>query len=209
MKHHEQPVVAISADPIEAIRHNLRSAAEALLEAGKIYVREVQAEPMFRSRLRNAIPELTAGFLAALEKVGLGALDPRVLYDGCPCPTLVAHLPPSEQRRLIEKPVDLADEQGGSQTLWFRDLSVFQARQILSTNGIRGVAEQVSYLKSLRIVKSKKSMDQSRQLITKDNQVASVQIDTKRGRVMIASAPVTFTADDLRALIKEIENVQR
>jgi len=209
MKRNEQPVITISTDPIEAIRYNLRSAADALMAAGKIYVQELNVDPTFRDRLRKAIPELTAGFLAALEKVGLGALDPRVLYDGCPCPTLVAHLPPSEQRRLIEKTVELADEHGGSQTVWFRDLSPFQARQILSSDGIRSVSEQVSYLKSLRIVKSKNTMDQSRQIVTKDNQVAAVQIDTKRGRVMISSAPVTFTADDLRALIREIENVQR
>lgn len=200
-------VPVISADPIELIRHNLRLAADSLKAAADVYCQELRNDPNFGDLLREAIPELTKAFLAGLEKVGNGSLDARVLYDGCPAPALVATLPPSEQRKIIEQMLPIANEAGDSRMVWYRDLSVYEARQVISRGGVRSVQEQVAYIKGIRFASDKKSMDKSRHIRTESQETAAIEIDTKRGRVKIIRPPVTLSVKDLKAIIKEIESV--
>lgn len=134
--------VQFERDFLEAVKRG----QDALLEAGRAFVRLIERDATARQRLiENS--NFTAGALDMMERIGRGMLLPRVALSG---DVRLALLPVEDQRRITEDKVDalVLNPDGTTTTLRVDVLRAPQEmrRQVVNGNHIRTVDEQRAWL---------------------------------------------------------------
>lgn len=137
-------------DKIAAFGEVLMATENGLVVAGKLLVEMCNENPDTMDLLLQRYPNLSLGFLTALERVGLGKLDARVLFLGDkPVANRIAALPPQMQARLFNNPIPVVVDAGGRvENLHLNEMTNQEKLRAIGPEGIRKPKEQVSLIQA-------------------------------------------------------------
>ncbi len=162
-------------------------------QACKVYVEAIDSNPELKSNFIKAYPDIPAGVWARYELVGRGGLDYRLLWIGGPGPRMLKKMPISDQKKYIEKPVDLLLSNGDKIKVDIRKLRPKQAKQVFADDHVRDAAEQRAWIE-----------DQNTQSNLKANKDAKQPYRIENGFLVVGK--IKFGKKDLHRILIRMEN---
>jgi hypothetical protein len=131
---------------------------DAWVEAGKIIVELVEADPQVFDKIIEFDKRMNAGILGRFEQMGRGVLHPHLLLNDSPGYEKLSLMPYSVQERYIEEPLPLIVEtDNGTDVLLVKvkDMTLAQARQAFASGRVRTEGEQRAWLMDQRAKKAR------------------------------------------------------
>lgn len=134
---------------LTSVRRLVLDAVESVCEAGEIVAKWTRLG--VHTEELAAVSGLPEGVLRQLDKVGRGALDPRMLLDRYPAHQSVMRLPLAVQAEVLDGPVVLVEVKDENSPPEVRRVSVKaltreQGYQVFSSTGVRREDEQVAWI---------------------------------------------------------------
>lgn len=127
----------------------IQTGVDAWVEAGKMLVEMVDADPMVFDAIIRHAPHINAGVLGKFEQMGRGILHPHLLLSFTPGHEKLAKLPLSMQTRYLDEPIPLIVESAtGTDVLLVKakDMTADQARQVFASDRLRTEGEQKAWI---------------------------------------------------------------
>ena len=137
-------------EAIDSLRSALGRFREAVTEAAQQYVAAIDRDPDFRGYLIDEMPDVPASLWRALEQVGRGLLDGRIITGGIAYGNRLRRLPIHEQRRAIDESLPLLVGTGDQLPVKLSSLTPDQAEQLFAGDHIRTLEEQRAWLEDRR-----------------------------------------------------------
>lgn len=121
--------------------------------AAALVVEIVNENPDGKRQLLEKYPQISMSFLNQLEAVGRGQLNPKLALTVNPGLVKLRKLPPSDQDRYLEEPLELVIEKDGEYDVLLvkaADMTADQAKQVFAEDHVRSHGAQRAYLEDLR-----------------------------------------------------------
>lgn len=128
------------------------------IEAGKIIVELVEADPYVFDYIIEQCPHINAGVLGRFEQMGRGIIHPHLLLTNSPGNKALSRMPMSVQQRYLSEPIPLiVQTDAGTDVLLVKakDLTKNQASQVFATGRVRTEGEQKAWLIEKRSMAAK------------------------------------------------------
>lgn len=122
---------------------------EAWVDAGKLLVKIVEADPEAFEKIYAGNPHLTTEILLSFERMGRGEIYPYLLVDGSPGARKLVGLPYASQVKLYNGTVEVVSKNADgflTRRVKVRDLNSVQASRVFDSNRIRSPSEQQKML---------------------------------------------------------------
>lgn len=174
---------------------------EYIHEAAKIYVSYIDLHPDKKQDFKDNFPDVTETLWASLEKVGRGIIDPRLVFDNDNGTKRLRYFPLSEQKKILDKPLEVVAPDGTHRKVAFRDMSQSQKLLVLADDHVRSLPEQRAVLDSEKLYDQKKTVDAE---YTIPKKVKEERYRISRGKCIIAG--YSFTLEELEAIVKEMRD---
>jgi hypothetical protein len=158
-----------------------------MIEACKMYVRDIDTHKGKASKYRAAYPDIPAASWKGFEAVGRGVLLPQLLWADSPGTRALSKLPVSTQRHYINSTVEMLTAEGDTLNVDPKEMSAKQARQVFTATHIRTLGEQRAWMEDQR----------------KPTDPESLPYEI-RGGELVVRRPVTFTRKQLQQLLMEV-----
>jgi len=137
---------------LDKLKQALTASIDHLLEAGRIFVEMIDADPSAKKKVQAALG-WSSQTVNQLEAVGRGTLLPQLYYSSNIAHQKLRGLPLSDQKRYLEEPVELVVEKDGAYDtllVTVTDLTPAQAKQVFDVNHVRAPGAQRAYLEDLK-----------------------------------------------------------
>jgi hypothetical protein len=179
------------------IRAALQAAAEGIQRAGELYVDAVDDCPEIGQYVRDALPETPASMWGRLDRIGRGAMSPRLLID-FPNSHFLEKLTVGEQDTLIDGGlIDVYMAGGDHIKVPLRKMTPDQCKRVFARGHIRGLDEQKMAAENIRYVK----------------QQIAIKSDGKgywiEGGCLHVAKDCILSKEELRAELKKIEKIEK
>lgn len=186
------PTPAWYSDTLTALRAALGRFREAVTEAAQCYVAAIERDPAFRDFIADEMPDVPASLWRALEQVGRGLLDGRIITGGVAYGNRLRRLPIHEQRRAMDETLPLLVGDGDQLAVKLSSLTPDQAEQIFAPDHIRTLEEQRAWIEDRRM----------RQRISAGPMAPQVIVDKKRKCIEVAGVRIGMA--DLAAYLSKL-----
>jgi hypothetical protein len=131
----------------EKFKSLLMHGMQKINEACIIYVTTIDSCPELKKEFHNCCREVPVEAWSAFELVGRNAMDYRLLWGGGKAQSKLRRLPKSEQTRILDAGVELADEFGDKRIVPVDLLDSEDIKQVFYGCRVRNVNEQVIWMK--------------------------------------------------------------
>lgn len=175
---------------LSEISSGLVAAADGLARAARAYVAAIDADPVFRTWVSERLPSVSGTMWRRLEAAGRGLLDHRVLA-GVPFGHLIAKLPLSEQRAVLDGPTEVLLPDGDILRVSLDSMTQKQAAQVFGADHLRTPSQQRAWLESRRVV-----------VMPEKPAEQVIEVDKRRRRIVVGGIPLSYAdlLDYLRKL---------
>jgi hypothetical protein len=193
---HTKQITKPTKELIDELTGLITQGIECWQKAGELVVQLLDKHSMTTAQIAGSSPYLTENLVARFEQLGRKQIVPRLLIAEFPAARYIIKLPYSEQRRVLEAPVDLLlITPTGADTLQtpVENLTPQQCRQVFNGSHVRNLGAQRTYLEESR-------MQQEPLTLLPAEPPYKI-----RGKRIIFTQPCEMTARQLAQILTEVE----
>jgi hypothetical protein len=190
---HTNQVTKPTKDIIEEIAGLISQGIECWQKAGELVVRLLDDHGMTAAEIARSSPYLTQSIISRFEQLGRKQIVPRLLVADFPATKHIVRLPFSEQKRVLESPIELLileDSNTDTLTTPVENLTYQQCKQVFGTNHVRTLGAQRAYLEEQK---------------TKAPVLLVEPLYKIRGKRVIFTQPCEMSARQLAQILAEVE----
>jgi hypothetical protein len=192
-----------SSTPAQQFIKLFLAGCDAWREAGKLYVEEVNKDPLFPNEIKRLEPSITTAMLTTIERIGRGEIHPVLVLQGENRPGIaaLARLPMSVQTQYVSKPVPLLTILDGKTKIELKPASKLtrnEAEQVFSREGVRTPEEQA------KVISAPPSIQTTRKWRVCGSELyisRSAYFTATEVKMMLCDF---FSKDDLKSLLRDL-----
>jgi hypothetical protein len=186
-------IIKPAKDIIEEVAGLISQGIECWQKAGELVVRLLDDHGMTTAEIAGSSPYLTQSIISRFEQLGRKQIVPRLLVADFPAAKHVIRLTYSEQKRVLDSPVELLTlEESTTDKLAVsvENLTHQQCKQVFGTNYVRTLGAQRAYLEEQK---------------TKTPVLLVEPLYKIRGKRVVFTQPCEMTARQLAQILAEVE----
>jgi hypothetical protein len=167
-----------------------------LVAACVVFVETIDAIPDGRKLFVEALPEIPHGMWNRFESVGRGHLHPKLFFETGASYGKLIQYPISEQKKAIERGVDVLSADGTTLIIQIKNLTPEQTKQVFDYNHVRSIPEQKAWIESC------KSEELSAARRAKRPKPITHRYDAK-SKELVVLQPCTFSLREIVKMLRE------
>jgi hypothetical protein len=177
----------ITAATIDRFKAALAQAVDGMKTAAAIYIDAINSGT--DQELRDAMPQLAPRSWNMLESIGMGTMDPRLFFEGGAAAHALRRLPVSEQKRALDKGVEVYAGGTDRMVVPVHKITPEQAKLVFAYDHVRDLPEQRQILQTEAVVRKPAAPRQG--------------YEVGKNAVMI-NVPMKLTKNDLLRILAEM-----
>lgn len=199
-------LVDTSSGSIELFRNLMTEGIVKIVEACKVYVKEIDSNPDMIERFREECPDIDYGMWAKFERIGRGTMVPQLLYESGMAFNRLALCSIAEQIRYIDSSIEVLNDKGDRLKIQWKNLTPPQLRQVISYDvgggcHVRSASEQKAFIESQKTIES----------MIEQKEVSKAKVGTYKivGKSLFVRKDTTIPFSQLVEIIRQMKSAKK